>query len=228
MIFMTLYLAPRATAQRRTEREAQRVERSAPGATASATEVAAAAPATAAAPAALPPPVPPQADPAALPTPEPAPEAGAARSPPAPVVPAEPPAPAPAEPPAPAPAPAPAVRPPLPAPVLVTRFSTGSAALSAGQLAQIEGAARALRRHPELRASVRGHADARGSDTENTPLSEERAAAVTAALRARGVEAERLQTLGSGSQNPLDEAETTAALARNRRVEIVFTWKDTP
>lgn len=223
MIFMTLYLAPKATAQRRTEQAAQRVGLVAPHAPTSVTDVAAASassePVASAAPAA------PDVTASAAPSTDPPPVAVAqadepppppAASLPVPVVPAEP------------PAPDAAARPPLPATILVTRFSTGSAALGAGQLAQIERAAQLLRRNPELRAAVRGHADARGSDTENTPLSEERAAEVAAALRARGIEAARLQSLGSGSQNPLDEAATAAALARNRRVEIVFTWKDTP
>jgi outer membrane protein OmpA-like peptidoglycan-associated protein len=214
MIFMTMYLAPRATAQRRSERQVGLVDAGAADAAPRAREVATPTPSTPAAS----PPAQPGAPAASTTTP--------ASAPTSPATDAAPPS---------DPASVPEDRQPLasrpaalPPPLLVTRFSTGSALLGAGQLEQVERAAGILLRNPELHASVRGHADARGSDMENTPLSEQRAAAVTAALLARGVEPQRLHPLGTGSQQPLDRAATASAFARNRRVEIVFTRKDPP
>jgi outer membrane protein OmpA-like peptidoglycan-associated protein len=79
---------------------------------------------------------------------------------------------------------------------------------------------------PRLRALVRGHADRRGSNIENTPLSQARAAAVGLALQATGVAADRIEVVGEGSDKPLDGAENVVAFARNRRVEIVFSLKE--
>ncbi len=235
MVFLTLYLGPKAQAQRQLDREALRVGavapterlRDTPDAAIDSSpaptppELAAAAPApadaapadsgSAAAASSNPLPAQPAGDPPAADSAEPAAEPAAAPT----NVPAEP-------------APAAPAGPPPPEPVIITRFSTGSSVLSPPQLAQIDRAASALHREPTLHAEVRGHADPRGSEAENTPLSQKRAEAVTAALRARGIQRERLRTLGSGAQDPVDPAESISAFARNRRVEIVFVRKEAP
>ena len=116
----------------------------------------------------------------------------------------------------------------LPPSAQVTRFTTGTATLTAGQRVQIQRAAKLLLATPSLRATVRGHADRRGDDGENAPLSEARARAVAEALAQEGVTADRLDVDAAGSQRPLDPGDTPTAYARNRRVEIEFHWKEAP
>jgi outer membrane protein OmpA-like peptidoglycan-associated protein len=268
MAFLTLYLGPRAAAEREADRDRRALATGAGSGVASAAPVVAApgprdAPGTsdtpgprdapggrgatpgaganaAAPPAAAPTPVPGEPSPDRA---EPAPAAAATGTPdraePAPGAPAAaatgtpaaaaPPATAPpagATARAPGPRAAPAIasgdRLPIPEPALVSGLFTASAALGRGQLAQIARAARPLIADPSLRATVRGHTDRRGSDGENAPLSEQRAAAVASALTAAGVAAERLDVVGAGSTDPLDLSDTITGHARNRRVEIIF------
>jgi outer membrane protein OmpA-like peptidoglycan-associated protein len=118
------------------------------------------------------------------------------------------------------------VDPAVPTPIVVSRFATGGAALSRAHLVQIQRAAKQLLADATLQVTVNGHADRRGSELENHPLSEQRAAAVADALRSMGVEADRIEVRGAGSQAPLAAADTLAAFAHNRRVEIEFTRRD--
>jgi outer membrane protein OmpA-like peptidoglycan-associated protein len=70
---------------------------------------------------------------------------------------------------------------------------------------------------------VVGHASTSGANDINQELSDERAAAVRDALHARGVALERIRAWGEGERHPLvSEDQGTAAMARNRRVEIVI------
>lgn len=76
------------------------------------------------------------------------------------------------------------------------------------------------------KVSVEGHTDSVGSDKANQKLSEERAASVVAYLTEKGVDASRLTSKGFGESKPLDEADTDAARAKNRRVEFKITEQD--
>ncbi|MBT9474104.1 MAG: OmpA family protein [Pseudomonadota bacterium] len=77
--------------------------------------------------------------------------------------------------------------------------------------------------------AVEGHTDAKGSDAYNQGLSERRAKAVEAALKARlGGAAGALTARGFGAQRPVaanvkaDGSDDPAGRQRNRRVEIVI------
>ena len=75
---------------------------------------------------------------------------------------------------------------------------------------------------PLATVDVAGHASASGTAGGNQRLSEARAAAVRDALEARGVDSGRIQWWGEGEQRPwLPEEQGPAAMARNRRVEVV-------
>jgi outer membrane protein OmpA-like peptidoglycan-associated protein len=87
-----------------------------------------------------------------------------------------------------------AVRPVLDRPIL---FERGSATISAESLSAITEIASVLGQHPEIALlEVQGHADERGGDAKNLPLTRARAATVVSALVARGVERERLHSAG--------------------------------
>ena len=67
---------------------------------------------------------------------------------------------------------------------------------------------------------VVGHTDSTGNDAINNPLSKERADSVKDYLVARGVPAQRIETEGKGSYQPVADNSTAEGRARNRRVEI--------
>ncbi|HET6604850.1 MAG TPA: peptidoglycan -binding protein [Xanthomonadaceae bacterium] len=74
---------------------------------------------------------------------------------------------------------------------------------------------------------IDGHTDRRPIHTARFPsnweLSTARAVAVVKYLVARGIPAHRLSANGFGAHRPLDPADTEAAYARNRRIEIQLT-----
>lgn len=100
-------------------------------------------------------------------------------------------------------------------------FVTGSAELTeAGQReAQKFAAALASPLLQGMRFTIEGHTDAVGSRVANQDLSRRRAAAVVDYLVGKGADRSRFDTVGYGSDRPLDGISPTAAL--NRRVEVV-------
>lgn len=75
------------------------------------------------------------------------------------------------------------------------------------------------------KVEITGHSDNQPIKTvefpDNKVLSEKRAESVAKMLRSRGVETDRIGTLGAGDSQPVDPANTPAARAKNRRVEIL-------
>jgi outer membrane protein OmpA-like peptidoglycan-associated protein len=81
--------------------------------------------------------------------------------------------------------------------------------------------ASALQAHTEIQSVViEGHTDDRGSKKKNIELSQQRAAAVRAALVERGVAADRLRAQGLGPERPVVDNQTEENRAKNRRVEL--------
>lgn len=85
-----------------------------------------------------------------------------------------------------------------------------------------------VRLAPERTLSVEGHTDSVGDDEYNLDLSLRRALAVSDALQAGGVAAQRLRTVGHGERSPVAANRTAegrddpAGRAQNRRVEVVI------
>lgn len=100
-------------------------------------------------------------------------------------------------------------------------FSSGSAELSAADLARVQAFAEALKR-PQLanvRVRIEGHTDSSGGRAINLALSERRAQAVADYLISQGVEPSRLEVRGYGYERPLPGRRASAG--ENRRVEAV-------
>jgi peptidoglycan-associated lipoprotein len=79
-----------------------------------------------------------------------------------------------------------------------------------------------LRQHPDVRASLQGHADALGTREHQIALGEKRAAAMKFYLTAHGVAAERLSTTSFGKQRPAALGLDDASQKLNRRGETVL------
>ena len=81
-------------------------------------------------------------------------------------------------------------------------------------------AAGILKENANVKVSVEGHTDAKGTDEYNLKLSMRRAAAVKAFLVKEGVAESQLSTRGLGESQPVASNDTEDGRAQNRRVEL--------
>ena len=95
-------------------------------------------------------------------------------------------------------------------------FQSGSAYLAENN-AVLDQVAAALKPCAGMAVEVQGHTDLTGAPDTNQTLSQERAERVVAALVAKGVPADRLTAKGYGSSQPIENNQSAAANAKNRR-----------
>jgi OmpA-OmpF porin, OOP family len=104
------------------------------------------------------------------------------------------------------------------------QFATGTAEIAPASTALLTELADVLQKHSEiLRVEVQGHTDDRGDPATNLSLSQARADAVKGWLSSRGVDGDRLEAKGYGSQQPLLPNLSEWARTKNRRVELKIT-----
>ena len=101
-------------------------------------------------------------------------------------------------------------------------FATARSEIDAASRAQLLDVAEALEDCPGFLLQISGHTDSRGAESRNRQLSLYRADAVAAYLRSVSVDAERLQTRGVGSSEPLVSNTTADGRAQNRRIEFTL------
>jgi outer membrane protein OmpA-like peptidoglycan-associated protein len=99
-------------------------------------------------------------------------------------------------------------------------FETGKSEIRGISAPVLESAAAVLVQYPTLRVRVTGHTDNVGSRETNVLLSKRRAEAVKAYLMKRGVEADRIETLGEGPDSPMTSNSTRQGRQQNRRIEF--------
>ena len=80
-----------------------------------------------------------------------------------------------------------------------------------------------LQRYPQVRVSVEGHADERGTREYNLALGARRANAVKEFLVAQGVSTGRLETVSYGKERPVCTESSEGCWAQNRRGVTVIT-----
>jgi peptidoglycan-associated lipoprotein len=105
-------------------------------------------------------------------------------------------------------------------PLADVHFDYDSAALSESVRATLERHALWLQSRREVRVTIEGHCDQRGTTEYNLALGEQRARAVFEYLVGLGVAAERLRTVSYGKERPLDPADTEQAYSINRRAHF--------
>lgn len=98
-------------------------------------------------------------------------------------------------------------------------FTSGSAKIDAKSTALLDRLAREVKSCPGS-IRIEGYTDTVGRGRLNQRLSAERAAAVRAALIARGIPASRLSARGYGARHAIADNATEAGRARNRRIEF--------
>ena len=101
-------------------------------------------------------------------------------------------------------------------------FDTGRSELKPGSVRAIDQLAQFLSEYPNRNVLIEGFTDITGREETNQALSERRAAAVQAALVAKGVAPARIQTVGYGIRYPRASNDNAAGRQLNRRVEVVI------
>lgn len=105
---------------------------------------------------------------------------------------------------------------PLVIPTLTFDFDT--ARLTPDARAVLADVADMLKGQEDLTVEIIGHTDAKGADSYNQGLSEERAAAVKQSLAGMGIAENRMETTGRGASQPVASNETEEGRDANRRV----------
>lgn len=102
-------------------------------------------------------------------------------------------------------------------------FEFDSSQLTAASRRNLDRTAEILVEHPQVRLTIQGHADERGTTDYNLALGMDRAAAVVDYLTAQGVDGDRLFQVSYGEEKPLLDTHNQLAWSTNRRVEFVVT-----
>lgn len=101
-------------------------------------------------------------------------------------------------------------------------FETGKAELSERSQGLLERVATLAKEKNLRQLEIGGHTDNQGTEQLNQRLSEQRSAAVKAALVAGGMRPERIKATGYGMSKPEANNATSQGRALNRRAEILF------
>jgi len=100
-------------------------------------------------------------------------------------------------------------------------FDYDSAAIRADAREALQKTADFLKNYPNVRVTIEGHCDDRGSTEYNLALGQRRANAVKEYLVSLGVPADRLNTTSWGKEKPFCTEENEACWAQNRRGHFV-------
>lgn len=100
------------------------------------------------------------------------------------------------------------------------QFETNSWYLKPTSYVVLDEIAGGLKNDTGFRVEVQGHSDSRGKRDYNIGLSLKRAQTVRDYLIQRGIDAKRITAKGYGPDRPIDNNETAAGRANNRRVEL--------
>ncbi|MFN3944227.1 MAG: peptidoglycan-associated lipoprotein Pal [Allosphingosinicella sp.] len=100
-------------------------------------------------------------------------------------------------------------------------FAFDSYSLDAEARGVLDQQAQWLTRNPNVRVTIEGHADERGTREYNLALGDRRANAARNYLESRGIAASRIQTISWGKERPEALGSNESAWAQNRRAVTV-------
>ena len=104
-------------------------------------------------------------------------------------------------------------------------FDSDSAKLRPDSTPALQAVLGLINNHPGSRWMIAGHTDNQGNSAHNQELSQNRAVAVIAWLKAHAVDPSRLAPQGFGAARPVADNATANGRALNRRVEIASAQK---
>ena len=99
-------------------------------------------------------------------------------------------------------------------------FASGNSSISEGSARLLDAISGAALLCSNYTIEIGGHTDARGADSYNLRLSQDRADAVKGYMEGKGVEGSKLRAVGYGESRPIDPEQTVEAYAKNRRMEF--------
>lgn len=100
-------------------------------------------------------------------------------------------------------------------------FDLDSYRLSESARQALDRAAKILREQPDMKVTIEGHCDERGTTDYNMALGEQRARVARDYLLAAGIASERMQIISYGEERPFDAGHNEAAWAENRQAHFV-------
>jgi|SRR5690606_7790287 peptidoglycan-associated lipoprotein len=100
-------------------------------------------------------------------------------------------------------------------------FDTDKFNIDAEDQAALREQAAYLQQYPNIRATIEGHCDERGTREYNLALGERRANAAKNYLVSLGISADRLTTVSYGKERPVALGSNEQAWARNRRAVTI-------
>ncbi|QAY79863.1 peptidoglycan-associated lipoprotein Pal [Sphingosinicella sp. BN140058] len=100
-------------------------------------------------------------------------------------------------------------------------FETDSYSVDAEDRAVLDAQAAWLQANPNVRVTIEGHADERGTREYNLALGERRANSAAAYLQSRGISASRMSVISWGKERPEALGSDESAWALNRRAVTV-------
>jgi peptidoglycan-associated lipoprotein len=101
-------------------------------------------------------------------------------------------------------------------------FDTDSSSIRADAQQTLTRQAQWLMQYPTYAITVEGHADERGTREYNLALGARRAAATRDFLVARGIPANRIQTISYGKERPVAVCDDISCWSQNRRAVTVL------
>jgi len=100
-------------------------------------------------------------------------------------------------------------------------FDFNKAAIQPGDRAVLKEIADYLLKDKNIKISIEGNCDERGTDKYNLVLGDKRAKAAMTYLVNLGVDKKRIRTISNGKDKPLDSGHNEEAWAKNRRDDFV-------
>ncbi len=86
----------------------------------------------------------------------------------------------------------------------------------------LQADAQFLQQHPNIKFTIEGHCDERGSTEYNLALGDNRANSTKQALVSLGIPADRIRTISYGKEKPFCTESTEACWSQNRRAHFVY------
>lgn len=102
----------------------------------------------------------------------------------------------------------------------ILTFEFDSNDLTSGSYDRLDKTAAIMADHPEISLTVKGYTDNMGDNTYNVMLSKIRADKVKKYLVTKGVEPDKISTIGKGAEDPIEDNSSYEGRRANRRVEI--------
>ena len=101
-------------------------------------------------------------------------------------------------------------------------FDTDSYSVDAEDRATLDGQAQWMARYPNVRVTIEGHADERGTREYNLALGDRRANAAKNYLASRGVDPGRMTVISWGKERPEALGSDESSWAQNRRAVTII------